>query len=227
MAKKVEEGKGPEVPPEEVAARLKALGAELIEAADDAEKGQAKLHEIEDFLGNLRIKDYEQLAESPTVQKFVEMLGFQGVQPGQTLKRGTLAERSRDWTMEDVRRQFPTKTFEPRETITLTWNGLTIQLIDGQETTIPMPFWDLYQEHRQALVQAGIHERYLLGHSPQPPASGWMSDESARVRAWSTMAKADGTQGRGTLGVGPIQGGETPSEESIAPVSVTAEAKGG
>lgn len=211
MAKTKEESK-PAV--DEVAEQLKRLGAELMAAAEDVDTREAKLHEVEAFLGKLTVKDFPDLAESPVVQSFVQMLGGGDLQPGQTARRGTLAERTRDWTWRDLD-QFPKVMFTPRETIPLTWNGLSVQLVDDVEVTLPKPFHDIYQEHRRAIQQAARHEAYLMGKSDQPPDPNWLTDESARVRAWSIAGRPYGKMSA-TLTVGRIadvEGEAAPAEE--------------
>jgi hypothetical protein len=190
------------VPTEEahVAAGLADLAAKLQASADDKAKRSAVVAEAEEFLGNIPVKAFPDLAESPAIQSFVKLLGVGDLQPGEVRRPGTLAERVREWTEADLG-QFEMVTFEPRETLPLTWNGITIYVQDGVECTIPKPFADIYREHRRALEQKERHENYLLGYTNQPPDPNWISEDSATVRAWSQMGPPPDPRKRG---VGPF-----------------------
>jgi hypothetical protein len=191
---------------DEVAARLAALGSELQAVATDRVKRSETLKQIEDLLGNLKIKDYQELAESPVVQSLAEMLGFGDARPGQVIGKGTLLERVREWTWKDVAQQRRVK-FIPAETIPITYNGLTIQLVQDVECEVPEGFYNIYREHREAIRQAQQNERYLLGHTDVPPDPNWLTEESAKIRLWSTHGRPYGRPS-GTLGVGRIYDSE-------------------
>lgn len=201
----------------DIGAQLAQLGAEYQRVKNDQEAKAKKLKEIEDVLGNVSIKDFPELAESPVVQNIVKMLGIGSLRPGQVAGLGTLAEREREWTWADLNvkdengnRVFPLKRFTPTETIPITWNGLQLQLMADQECEVPEPFYNIYREHREALLQARNHEAYLLGRSNQPPHPNWQTVEGAEVRVWSTQGEQFGKKS-GSIGVGPIpedEGGE-------------------
>jgi hypothetical protein len=186
---------------QDVAAQLAALAGKLSEAAEDEAAKAAALKEIEEFLGNIPMKNFPDLAESPAVQSFVRMLGVGDLRPGEVAKRGTLAERQRDWTMRDLE-TFKQVTLTPRETLTVTFNGLSVQFIDDQEITVPEPFANIYREHRKALEQAKVHEDYMLGYTDRAPDHNWVTSESATVRAFSQMGPRPDPRMRG---IGPIR----------------------
>jgi len=191
---------------DEVVAQLEALGAELQATARDKQARQTTLKKIEELLGSLKIKDYQELAESPVVQNLVKVLGYGDVAPGQAIMRGTLAERIRDWTWEDVAKQRKVR-FIPAESLPLIYNGLRIDVVQDIECEVPEGFYNIYLERRKAIREAQQHERYLLGHTDQPPDPNWLTEESAKVRLWSTQGRPYGRPA-GTLGVGPIYEGE-------------------
>ena len=201
MSRKAETAEVPDK--DAVAEQLKALAGELAAVADNPEVRGTTLSKLEGFLSNLRIADFPELADSPVVQSFLSMMGGE-MQPGETKHRGTLAERTRDWTWRDLG-EMEQMTFTPRETIAITWNGLTVQLGDDVECRIPRPFYDIYMEHRKAMKQADIHSDYMQGFSSQLPHPNWFTDDTAHVRANSTMGpKPDPNVRR----VGPISSEE-------------------
>jgi len=187
---------------DDVAEQMRRLGAELAAAADDVGARDAKLREVEEFLGSLRVKDFPELAESPVVQQFVSLFTIPGA-PGQVRRPGTLAQVEREWTWRDVG-QFETMEVIPFENIPIIWNGLRLDLRARQRRRIPRPFYDIYMEHLKAVDQAAIHEAYLLGQSDAPPDPNWQTDATALARAYSTLGLAFGVRG-GTLASGPIR----------------------
>ena len=195
-----------EEPERDEQADLLAEAARLMQkAATDKANRSATLKEAEKALGQLKIVDYPELAESPVVQAFLKAMGVGDLQPGQIANRGTLAEREREWSYRDMG-QFPAKTFIPDETVPVTWNGLMYQLRSGEEVTVPEPIYNVYRDHKKAQRMAQQHEQYLLGHSDLPPDPSWLTDESAKVRLWSVQGRKYGKPS-GFLGVGLLQDG--------------------
>lgn len=219
MANKNPEIKLSETKPtvDEVTEELKRLGAGLIAVADQAEARTAKIHEIEEFFGKLSLRDFADLAESEVVQNFVKLFeNTAGMAPGETRKRGTLAEVRKEWSIRDLA-QFPlSPRFVPNETIPITWNGITVYLQEDVECQVPIPFYDIYREHRRALRQAALHEQYLMDMSDTPPDSNWLTPESAKVRAMSQLGRPYKKPG-GSISVGalrpdaPVAPGNVPS----------------
>lgn len=167
-------------------------------------KGDRKeiLQEVEASLSKLRIIDFPELGESPVIQAFLKTMGIDDLRPGEVTKKGTLAERSRDWSWKDVM-EMERERFVPAESIPITYNGLTLYLVADEQVEVPKPFYDIYMEHRRAIKQAQINEAYMLGISDVPPHPDFQSEEGARVRAFSIQARAHGKQG-GHLSTGPI-----------------------
>lgn len=182
---------------DEVAEQLKALGAELIAVADDQVARGAKLRDVERFLGGLTVKDFPDLAESPTVQAFVKLFAnTEGLRPGQVRNRGTLAEFGRDWTWDDVCREFESVTFAAMVSVPLTWNGVgPVYIQAGNEYALPRPFYDIYREHIRALRQKDVHQRYMMGLSDVPPDPNWFSESTAKLRAQAQMTGPTGQPG--------------------------------
>jgi|GEM_PF-4803148 len=201
MSRKAETAEAPDK--DAVAEQLKALAGELVAVADKPETRGTVLEKLEGFLSSLRVSDFPELAESPVVQSFLAMMGGD-MKPGEVKARGTLAERTREWTERDLA-EFEYVTFIPRETIPITWNGITIQLGDDVECRIPKPFYNIYLEHRKAQKQAEIHSDYMQGFSPVPPDRNWLTDDSASVRAYSLLGPTPDPRLRK---VGPISSEE-------------------
>ncbi len=182
--------------PDETAELLRQAAAQMSQAASDRENRSAILKDVESTLSRLKLADVPELAESPIVQAFLKAMGVDDLKPGEIRNRGSIVERARDWTVRDMD-QFPTKTFEPRETVPITFNGITYQLVDGQEVTVPEPIFTIYREHRRALEQAEIHEAYLQGYSDRMPDPNWLTESSAKVRAFSQMGPKPDARKRG------------------------------
>ncbi len=191
---------------DDMAALLQQAAQELSRAASDKEGRTARLKEVEATLSKIKLADFPELADSPVVQAFVKAMGFDDLTPGEVRNRGTLAEREREWTWKDLER-FPRVKFIPNETVPITFNGLTIQVVADQEIEVPEPFYNIWQDYRKAKREARQHEQYLLGFTDQPPDPNWLTVEGAEVRAWSTQARRYGKVG-GHLGIGPIYEGE-------------------
>lgn len=182
---------------DDVASELAKLGRELSAVATDKMKRTTKLREVEAFLGRLRIEDFPELADSPTIQRFVGLFADpKNLKPGEVRHGGTLAEVRRDWNYSDLE-LFPKRTFYSPETLPITWNGLVLYVKADQENTMPEPFYDIFMMHRKALANAAQHEKFMLGQTTIAPDRNWMTDATYRIRGL-TM------QGKGTLGVGPL-----------------------
>lgn len=222
MAKKTEEvlqdAAAEELTPEpdDVAAELSRLGAELQAVAGNKLAREAKLKEVERVLSKLRIEDFEELSESPTIQKFVAMLAkTDDMRPGEVKNKGTLAEVQRDWTWRDIQDmvrsgQMPLVRLTPGETITLTFQGLALRVNANEECEIPRCFYDIYRDHVKAINQAAINERWLMGVSDVPPDPNWMTPMSAIVRAHSMQGQERGLKS-GFLTTGVIREDNTPA----------------
>lgn len=187
---------------DDVAEQLKKLGSELAAVADDVKARSAKVAQIEEFLGNIKVRDFPDLAESPVVQEFAKMFAdTSGMKPGEVRRRGTLAEVARDWTIEDFRRM-PMITFIPVVSIDITINGVgPFRLTKGEECTVPDTVYDHYKEHLYRTKQAEIHKKWLTGQSDQLPDPNWLTPEGAGVAAMSRQGAAIGKRS-GFLGIG-------------------------
>ncbi|MCK9602386.1 MAG: hypothetical protein M0R06_25295 [Sphaerochaeta sp.] len=198
-----------EMAPEEtddMADLLKQAAQQLSQAASDKEHRSARLKEVEATLSKIKLVDFPELADSPVVQAFIKAMGFDDLTPGEARNKGTLAEREREWTWKDMA-QLPKVKFIPNETIVLTFNGLPLQVVADQECEVPEPFYNIWKDHRKAIMEARQHTQYLLGFSDQPPDPNWLTVEGAEVRAWSTQGRRLGKVS-GHLGVGRISEAE-------------------
>ena len=201
---------------DDIGETLKQAAELFAKAATDVENRDKVLKEVEKTLSKIKLTDAPTLAESPIVQAFIKAMGLGDLNPGQVKAAGTLAERGRDWDWGDVQ-TMPRKTFTPMENLPLTWNGLTVHVLAGEEYSLPEPFYNLYREHMYAVRQAQIHERWLMGVSDQPPDPNWISDESARVRANTLVGRRGGHPG-GILDTGVIREFEPSPPETEKPV---------
>jgi len=59
------------------------------------------------------------------------------------------------WTFRDME-QFKKVTFIPEETVPVTFNGLTYNLIADYEVTVPEPIFNIYREYRRKSRRTGI-----------------------------------------------------------------------
>ncbi len=179
---------------DDVASQLAKLGAELSLVATDKNKRTAKLREVEAFLGRLKIDDFPELAESPTIQNFVKLLAPSDLRPGEVRNPGTLAEVRREWSREEFRKT-EQMTFVPRETVKLIVNGVEFSVVDnGEEQTIPRAHYDVYLGRQRALRNAAQNERWALGLTDVPPDPSWITNSAIKIRAL----------GKGAIGYGPI-----------------------
>ncbi len=193
---------------DEQAEDLARAAALLGKAASDRKHRKEILKEAEDALSNLKLVDFPDLAESPVVQAFLKTMGTGDLQPGEVRNKGTLAEREHEWSLTDINRMvkagtMPLKKFIPDESIPLTFNGVQIRIVAGEETEVPECFYNIWREHREALKQARVNERYMLGISDQMPHPNWQTPEGATVRAWSTQGEGR-YKNYGTLNTGRI-----------------------
>ena len=201
---------------DDIGETLKQAAELFAKAATDVENRDKVLKEVEKTLSKIKLTDAPTLAESPIVQAFIKAMGLGDLAPGQTKAPGTLAERSRDWSMADIA-TMPRKTFTPMESLPLTWNGLTVYVQAGEEYNLPEPFYNVWREHVYAVRQAQINEKYMLGQTDQPPDRNWLSDEVALVRATTLLGRQFGRPG-GTLSTGVISDYEARPTEEGKPV---------
>lgn len=103
----------------------------------------------------------EELATLPP-----EPSAIQGVPPGTIINKGTPGEMKVPWTWEHLRRlsetgkqdEFRIITFTPVFTAPVMWNGLSIQLVAGEEITTHAVFKGEYEKVRRA---RGINDAYF------------------------------------------------------------------
>jgi hypothetical protein len=218
--------KTPTAPPkDELAAQLAQLGGELQAVANDELARTEKLREVEAVLGSIQVKDLPDLAESPIVQGLMQALGVADLRPGETRNKGTLAERTRNWSWGDIQAgvrsgEIALRRFVPAETIELIFNGLALRVIADQECEVPEMFYDIYRDRRRALGEAAKNEAWMLGKSTQAPHPDWQTPEGASVRAWSMQAEAVAGRPGGVLTTGPIR--ELSGMPDAAPQEATA-----
>ena len=86
-------------------------------------------------------KAVSELLESVVEQKEAES--------GERVPGGTIRGSKIPWTRGDVERKFPKVTFVSEETIPVTFNGITYQLREGEEMTVPSCIQVIYNDHRK------------------------------------------------------------------------------
>ncbi len=212
-----------EAPDETTALLLQA--AEQLAAAAAVRGDRSKvLKDVEATLSKIRVGDMPELADSPVVQAFLKAIGVSDLKPGETKNRGTLAHREREWSWDDAWREFEHVKFMPAVTVPITWNGVgPVQLVMGDEITLPTPFYDIYREHMYALKQKDRNINWLMAKSDLPPDPNWITDTSARIRAESATKSPTGSGVAGYYqpGAGMINMGEegapvgAPSESAV------------
>ena len=143
------------------------------------------IEDAERILSKMDPFKYPELADNPTVQRFIEQMNTRAqanadVPPGSLIGTG-LGQQKKIWQHKDVldrmliwiygpedpawpRRDpaFKPVTFIPMETITLTWQGLSVTVITREEATVPQCFYDLYTGHNLALVTGEQFAQFLF-----------------------------------------------------------------
>ena len=199
-------------PPDDSTAALAQAAKLFAKAAEDKANRGTILKEMEAVLSKVKLVDFPDLEDSTVVRTFLQLMDTRGMRPGEIRNRGTLAEVVKDWSWRSVQEEvragrMKLVKFIPNETLTLTWNGLPLQVVADQEVEVPEPFYNIWKDHRYAIKQAQQHEQYLMGRTDVPPDPNWVTVEGAGVRMWSTQGKQFGKVS-GHLGVGPIYEGE-------------------
>lgn len=195
----------------DLAQQLAQLGQALASVAGKRQARQQVVGQIEALLAKLTPRDYPELADSPAVQKFLEVIEEQHAAssdaPGTIYNRGSMAQVKKPWGWADLA---PTKcewlTFTPQESTTVTIQGLRATFIADVEWTGPRAFYDVYADSRRARRVAQEHVRYLFGQGGTPSDPTVINDASLLVRA---MASG----GSFYPGAGGFKPGEAPAGE--------------
>lgn len=130
-------------------------------AGKQTEQSQV-LRDVEAMLGKLRQEDYPVLARNPQIQAFIELLGEHAAElhpeaaPGTIVGAGSLAANKVPWEWRHLQ-NMELVTFTPNETINLIYNGLGLTVNADVEVTLPSCFYDVWIEHRSAIVTAREH----------------------------------------------------------------------
>ena len=77
------------------------------------------------------------LSEAPPGEKV--LIGKRG-------KDGRGALTKVPWTMKHIKARFKDISVLPEETMSLTWNGVTVNVFEGIEDEIPEPHYEMYKE---------------------------------------------------------------------------------
>ena len=76
-------------------------------------------------------------------------------QPVERVPGLTIAGSKTTYTYRDLCEMFPIVSFIPEETIPLTFQGVSVQAIEGLEMHVPECYKRIYDNHRKALREAG------------------------------------------------------------------------
>jgi len=200
-----EESQDEDLDPEALLAQASALAAEAAKyASSDKAQARRKIKELEKLLSGITLDQVPDLAESPVLQKLVAMIAPRDMRPGETRHAGTLAEVSRQWTLQDVLNEFPMKDLVPMHSMTLTFNDVEWGITAGEPCRLPECFWYIYMQYLHALRQGERHVNYMLNPNAPPPDRNWLTPESQTVRATTQL-------GNGRRGVGPLTNEESES----------------
>lgn len=207
MAKEEPKVETTEEPVDEIAEQLAKAAALMQKAATERVDRGTVLKELESVLSKIPITALPEMEESPIVQAFVKAMGVGDLNPGEVKNRNTAAERSRDWSINDLG-QFKQVQFTPNENLPLTWNGITAHVQADMEVVLPEPFYNIYRDYKKAKRQAGIADAYRMGVSDVLPDPMYLDADSggaeaATVRFWSIQGRPYGRPG-GTLTTGLI-----------------------
>lgn len=66
------------------------------------------------------------------------------------------------WTMKDVKSRFPMVAIFPEQTLTITWNGVSVTVFEGVETEIPSPHAEIYRERQRKLHEISRRTRAVV-----------------------------------------------------------------
>ena len=187
-----------EIDADELLRQASALAAEAAAyAKSDKKKSRQLIRELEHLLASVPLAQVPELADSPALQRLVQMIAPSNLQPGQAYRPGTAAEMVKPWTMKDVEK-FPKRMLVPMETIVITWQGLQWQLVAGQPQEVPDCFFDVYIDSVKRRRGGDQLIAWMMGKGPPPSDLNLITPEAAHVRAMTSL-------GEGRMGVGPIR----------------------
>jgi hypothetical protein len=167
----------------DIVSRLSQLGAELQAVATDKTRRQAKVREIEALLRSLKVDDFPELAESETIKTFAGLIADpKTLRPGETRNPGTLAEVRKEWSIDDCWKE-GSVTFIPMESMPLIFNRVRVDVVMGEETTIPATHFDIYRHVQRVKRNAAQMEKWLSGKTNIAPDVNYMSDAAYRIKA--------------------------------------------
>lgn len=197
---------------QDVVALLRQAAEQMNKAAEDKEGREAALKEVENTLSRVNTKDAQELADSPIVQAFLRMVGTEDLQPGEARNKGTLAERGREWSIDDMIRQFELVRIFPIINKDITWNGVgPFRLQQGVPMRVPQPIADEYERILTAMRQADVHIKYIMNKSNEEPDANYLTSSSNKLRALSVSGQGVYEPGKGLIygaGEGPEEGDE-------------------
>jgi len=140
---------------------------------------------VTEAFGKLDDASLAEIVNTPIVKSILDKVSTTGedrLPPGDYIRdnEGRVIGRV-PWTTDDIRRVFPMVTFTPFETLPVTFQGYTVQLVAGEEITCPSIFHGIYQDHLRAIREAGELDRKALADHFGPAnyniEAGWRKAE--------------------------------------------------
>ncbi len=116
------------------------------------------------------------------------------VPPGTILDPGTLQQRKKAWTMDDVKKM-PTKTFIPPFSTPVIWNGIRINVEAGVEIDLPVTHYDTLMD---SIRRNRLNDWYfgrLRGNEEKPPIGGMTRAHLIDVGAAAGLGRGDASAG--------------------------------
>lgn len=135
----------------------------------------AALAGLGDMLDKLTAADYPELINHPVVQRLMETVSDARVESAGVPPGTEVAGLKKPWTWADIaegKRPEPELqwvVWEPRQNMSITWNGIQLNVRDGIEIRTPRCFKDIHDESRRGMRAAEEHRAYLMKQRSDAP----------------------------------------------------------
>jgi hypothetical protein len=152
----------------ELSGDLAVLFTTLKQAQEATDTSKA-LESIQEAFGHLDSAALSKIVNTPIVQDIIGKLAIAGGgqnKPGSYVfdKEGRPIAKI-PWTAQDILDQFEMVTFTPSETLPLTYNGHTINVVANEEVTAPSCFLMVWRHHLAAVKEQGaLNQKGLEDH---------------------------------------------------------------
>lgn len=208
---------GPKEDAGDLGALLAGLGAAIQKEGVNKQERARAIEQVEGLIGQLDPKDYPELAKSPAMQAFLEVLAEHKAEsapatdpPGTIYRdKNGIAVSKKPWTLRDCYEQYLLVEFTPLESKLVLFAGVPWYFVAEETVRVPKIFVDTYLESRRQTRVAYEHAQYLFKKGDRLSDPTVLTPVTARVRA-----SGDGgwfePGGGGIAGPGPQmeEGGE-------------------